>query len=570
MHVPRIMAIRSIVLIATLLLLLTACGSRSPAEPGGGDGGGPTCAGAKTIDLLHSLANEKDVDLLFVIDNSAGTAELQSRVAKSLPKLIEAMKSPALNNKIPNLHIGVVSTDLGAGNYALPGCEVSGGDGGKLLYKPQIAGCIPPSKPYVEYIEGVTNINNPAVTDPIAKVTKALQCIIELGVGGCGFEAPLEAARRALDPKLNRNPGFLRKDARLAVVFVTNEDDCSAAKTQLFDPAQSKLTDPLGPLSSFRCFEFGVQCSCSGGPCTRTTTGPRQACKPAYDWLQDYEGYVTFFSSLKPSGRLMLFAIAGPTDLVEVSVQNGMPALKPSCQSTMGKGHPALRLEAVMRGRGQDRQPGLLQPGPGQQLQQARAGERLQRGLQPRAAPHRADHLAADRRGPGDLPHRAAAHRGLRPGLRQGRCRGRRDRLQGLLPGARRVHGQRVLRIWRAPSNPALHGAALHRGRRGLQLAELPLLAAGAEPKLCGGRAPIVWRWLARWAGSPAAGAPTAFHVRWPPTPGAAAAWRACRSVFDVRADGVRGPEKAPHFQSIWPLAAARAPLGRAGIVELG
>jgi hypothetical protein len=343
------MTSRAALALFAILLHLAACGERAPLDKSGTDGG-PTCAGAKTIDLLHSLANEKDVDLLFVIDNSNGTAELQINLAKNLPRLIEAMKSPALNNKIPNLHIGVVSTDLGAGNYALPGCEVSGGDGGKLLYKPQVAGCVPPSKPYVEYIEGVTNINNPAVSDPIAKVTKALQCIIELGVGGCGFEAPLEAARRALDPKLNRNPGFLRKDARLAVVFVTNEDDCSAAKTQLFDPAQSKPTDPLGPLSSFRCFEFGVQCSCSGGPCTRTTTGPRQACKPAYDWLQDYEGYVTFFSSLKPSGRLMLFAIAGPTDLVEVSVQNGMPALKPSCQSTMGKAHPALRLEAVMQG----------------------------------------------------------------------------------------------------------------------------------------------------------------------------------------------------------------------------
>jgi hypothetical protein len=331
------------------LLLLAACGERAPLDKPDTDSG-PVCSNAGTIDLLHSLARDKDVDLLFVVDNSNSTAELQSNLAKNLPKLIEALRSTALNNKIPNLHIGVISTDLGAGNYALPGCEVSGGDGGKLQYKPQVAGCIPPSKPYVEYIEGVTNINNPAVTDPIAKVTKAVQCIIELGVGGCGFEAPLEAARRALDPKLNRNPGFVRKDARLAVVFVTNEDDCSAAKPQLFDPAQTKLSDPLGPMTSFRCFEFGVQCSCSGGPCTRTTTGPRKACKPAYDWLHKVEDYVTFFSSLKPPGRMMLFAIAGPTDLVEVGVDFGVPRLKPSCQTTMGTAHPALRLEAVMQG----------------------------------------------------------------------------------------------------------------------------------------------------------------------------------------------------------------------------
>ena len=42
-----------------------------------------------------------------------------------------------------------------------------------------------------------------------------------------GCEAGLEAARLAIDPSLNLNPGFIRDDALLAVIFLTDEDDAS-------------------------------------------------------------------------------------------------------------------------------------------------------------------------------------------------------------------------------------------------------------------------------------------------------------------------------------------------------
>jgi hypothetical protein len=293
---------------------------------------------------------EKDVDILFVIDNSSSMADEQQNLSKNFPALIETLKSPQLNNKIPNVHLGIITTDLGAGNYSLPSCEVSGGDGGKLQATPRLPGCVPPSKPYIEYLDGVVNINNPPVTDPIEKVKQAFQCIAEVGTGGCGFEAQIEAARRALDPKLNRNPGFVRKDAYLAIVFITDEDDCSAQKPQLFDPNQNQINTPLGPLTSFRCFEFGVQCDCPGGSCKRTTLGPRTSCKPAFNWLYKVDDYVSFFKGLKPAGRLIMFAIAGPTDKVEVGLDSQNPTLLSSCQSAAGKGRPAIRIKALIDG----------------------------------------------------------------------------------------------------------------------------------------------------------------------------------------------------------------------------
>jgi hypothetical protein len=237
----------------------------------------------------------------------------------------------------------VISTDFGAGNYGIPGCETAGGDGGKLQAKPRVAGCTAPAQPYISYSDGVTNIKS-ATQDPIESVKEAFQCIATIGSSGCGFRHTIEAARRALDPKLNVNPGFLRRDANLALVFLSAGIDCSAQKPQLFDTNQSSLTDPLGPLTDFRCFEFGVQCDIND----RTKPGPRQGCKPAYDWLYRIDDYFKFFSGLKPPGRVLVFAIAGPTGKVEVGMDGSNPTLMPSCQSGSGGAPPAIRLRSLV------------------------------------------------------------------------------------------------------------------------------------------------------------------------------------------------------------------------------
>jgi len=274
----------------------------------------------------------KDVDVLFVVDNSNSMAEEQQNLAQNFPKFIQKLEQAGLS-----YHVGVVSSDVGAGNYGLPSCELAGGDGGKLWNNPMVAGCYPPKDPWISKVNGVTNLTG-------GDVTSAFSCIAQIGTGGCGFENTLESARRALDPALNVNPGFVRKDAALAVVFLTDEDDCSAQKPQLYDSNQSSLTDPLGPLTSFRCFEFGVKCDIND----RTVAGPRKSCQPDYDWLYKVADYGTFFKGLKPPGRMMLAAIAGPEQPVEVGMDGQNPVLKPSCQSVNGKAAPAIRIKALM------------------------------------------------------------------------------------------------------------------------------------------------------------------------------------------------------------------------------
>jgi len=237
----------------------------------------------------------------------------------------------------------VVSTDLGAGNYALPTCEVAGGDGGKLLHQPTGAlGCATPTNPWISYASGTTNIPSGS-PDPVQRVKDAFTCIARIGTGGCGFENPLEAARRALDPVLNVNPGFVRSNALLAVVFLTDEDDCSAKNTQLYDPSNMSF----GQLASYRCTRFGWVCDQP-----LDTAGVKTGCVPGQSWLYPVSDYVSFFQGLKPAGKVFLAAIAGPPGPVQVTVTGSNAELQPSCTSASGTASgtavPPLRIRAVL------------------------------------------------------------------------------------------------------------------------------------------------------------------------------------------------------------------------------
>ena len=377
-----------------LCLALAACVVR-PVEKPNPVGSGESCQ-------EQPLYLDKDVDLLFVIDNSGSMAEEQKNLVDNFPKLVDALKSTKLGDKLPNVRLGVVSTDLGAGNlYSDSSCHV-GGDGGKLTNTAKKTGCTAPSDKWIEYkeVDGQIQTNIVGAGDPIAKVKAAFSCIAELGDTGCGFEQTLLSAKQALDPVKRVNPGFLRnddpccgtagkpkctgtaksklpncqkaerEDAMLALVFITDEDDCSASNDTLFDGSQQGLNDPLGPLTSFRCFEFGVQCTCPGkAKCDRFTQGIRTGCKPGGQYLHNVNNFISFFRNLKKKpdtaggacagvvddDRVIMAAIAGPTGdyvtiesngkettsalkrgKVEVGMQGQYPSLKPACTINIG------------------------------------------------------------------------------------------------------------------------------------------------------------------------------------------------------------------------------------------
>jgi hypothetical protein len=296
----------------------------------------------------------RPIDMLFVIDNSSSMEKEQAKLSAEIDKLINGLRryqfgpdgssKPCLRSdesgcRIPDIRIGVISTNIGVEGQKIPMCEGEG-DGGRLLHKARVAGCTPPENPWIAYDGHLSNVAKGS-PDHIARVSEAFRCISKIGVEGCGFERPLEAARRALDPTLNVNPGFIRENASLAIIFVTDEDDCSAQNPLLYDPTPSIV----GTLSSFRCFKYGVSCDQKGDG-----LGPRKSCEPAKNkYFEGLEGYVAFFRSLKPEGKLLMAALAGPTSPVEVGLIEGSSELQPSCRGAKGvEAVPAIRLKAVV------------------------------------------------------------------------------------------------------------------------------------------------------------------------------------------------------------------------------
>lgn len=235
------------------IVVMSACSSSSLTTP-------PPPSTTTSV-TTETFAGNHDLDVLFVIDDSPEMLAMQEKLQGQMATFFSLLESSPTG--LPNLHVGVVSTDMGAPGDAAgtDGCTASG-DGGQLLAAPQ-ATCATTLAPGSTFVSDVGDVAN--FTDQIGNV---LQCMIGLGQAGCGFEQPLAALDRALGadglgPPPAQNAGFLRADADLAIIILTNEDDCSApAGTTLFslNGAPESLQNPLGPLANYRCNQWGHLC----------------------------------------------------------------------------------------------------------------------------------------------------------------------------------------------------------------------------------------------------------------------------------------------------------------------
>ena len=154
--------------------------------------------------------------------------------------------------------------------------------------------------------------------------------------------------KRSLDGQNPENAGFLRQDAFLAVVILSDEDDCSATDPAIFDTGDTALTGTLGPLSSFRCTEFGVECA--EGRISRTAAQYTD-CRPRTDsYLRDPVDYAVFLKALKADpGKIFVGTIIGNPEPVGVELNNkNEPELSKSCEDTalFSAADPGVRLQA--------------------------------------------------------------------------------------------------------------------------------------------------------------------------------------------------------------------------------
>jgi hypothetical protein len=138
---------------------------------------------------------------------------------------------------------------------------------------PAVAGCLATYDPFLHATSST----------PGPDFARDFTCIATLGTEGCGFEQPLAAMEKALTVQVapgGPDAGFLRDDAALAIVILSDENDCSAADTTMFDPE-----GPGGPL--------GVRC---------TTMA---------DHLAVPDRFVASLNGVKPDGRLVVAMMVG-------------------------------------------------------------------------------------------------------------------------------------------------------------------------------------------------------------------------------------------------------------------
>jgi hypothetical protein len=104
------------------------------------------------------------------------------------------------------------------------------------------------------------------------ELAEALACASLQGFRGCSYESPIEAAARMVEHM--RDPDhpmseFRRPDARLGIVTVGDEDDCSHPEPSatIFDPAGDRTfwPDPLADApTSAVCVRAGLECDEQG------------------------------------------------------------------------------------------------------------------------------------------------------------------------------------------------------------------------------------------------------------------------------------------------------------------
>jgi MYXO-CTERM domain-containing protein len=233
------------------------------AWAGGGacTSGNPELAANEQVTGASTVQSNK-VDVLVMVDNSSSMTTMQQKMLAEFPVFVQTLS--LIPGGLPDLHLAVISSDMGAPSDAEIGCTDSG-NGGNFFSQPEgpctATGLQPGATFITDDATGATK--NFSGADPAA-LSNVFQCIALLGSGGCGFEHQLASIARALgadgSPAPTGNSGFLRPDAELAIVLLTNEDDCSAPASisplpiySLNGAAGNNLETPGGPLGNYRC-----------------------------------------------------------------------------------------------------------------------------------------------------------------------------------------------------------------------------------------------------------------------------------------------------------------------------
>jgi hypothetical protein len=155
----------------------------------------------------QSVKYNNKVDIIMMVDNSSSMDTYQNRLADQVPGMVNSLNALGMD-----YHLVVVTTDMR-----------TGGNGGMFVGNPKV------------------------LSRDTANLNTVLTSRIRQGNGGSDLERGLQSIQSVLTQGYleGEGAGFLRADALLAVIALSNEDDYSSGTVdsyrQLFDQVKPKF-----------------------------------------------------------------------------------------------------------------------------------------------------------------------------------------------------------------------------------------------------------------------------------------------------------------------------------------
>ncbi len=227
---------------------------------------------------------QRALDLLILIDDSPSMQKEQAKLAEQVPRLVNLLITGGIDTDgvstpvgefpaVSSLHVGVITPDMGYStdpptDFTPPSdfnptdaCKRNNGNGkAGFMQVEGLSGdprtmCTAQTPP-----PGTLYLNYPEMGFDEVDFINDVECVTGQD-DGCGFEQQLEAILAS--DRNTANSGFNRDDALLAVILITDEDDCSTTDPRVFDvvarpsnPYQGPFADP--PTNSL--VQFNLRC----------------------------------------------------------------------------------------------------------------------------------------------------------------------------------------------------------------------------------------------------------------------------------------------------------------------
>lgn len=211
-------------------------------------------------------------DVLFVVDDSGSMREEQEELAANLGQFIDALVNAPVRLDI---RIGVTNTSL----HGYPPNDQTTYGSGPSAGKPYPAGTIVAIEQdpqglgtagkFVFDPAGSTTFGGARILSSGPNLSRDFKANVLQGIWGAGKEQPLEAMRLALEKSVigDVNSGFQRAGARLAVVVLTDEDDCSSDVGAVADDGDcDTLPDQRTPLDEYVSYLASTRFNLAGPP----------------------------------------------------------------------------------------------------------------------------------------------------------------------------------------------------------------------------------------------------------------------------------------------------------------